>query len=376
MLDKTLLTANDLEIRVSDHADDELIDILNHSVQGAEGGLRYSFNNIPGRIADYGEKIRFLSLYKKNKMKGTVGACFRMTRLKGDYYSSTFIRYLAFLSTYQTDRRRRRKPRPIFKHDHNDSFKQNTLELFDKPYLFELPHILENNKHISYALVECMNERSNHIILQAGFEYIRSFLTLAFSRFNPKVDERVGLLDEASYPLMKDLLNSFYYDYSFYQIDNSFSKGNYYILKENDEIIAGVCASPSSLTLYNVPDVWGWVIKDVLPVLPGYKKLFPPRENFKFLGLDAIYCKKGKEPLLATLFESVCAINGYYSALTWLDDRSELFDKIRSDVKMGPVNRMLNAKPGRIYAKFCNLSPEEKERFYDAPSYISALDLS
>ena len=80
--------------------------------------------------------------------------------------------------------------------------------------------------------------------------------------------------------------------------------------------------------------------------------------------------------MLASLFESVCATEGYYTGLTWLDDRSELYDKLRSGVKMGALNRMLNAKPGLVYIRFLNLTEKEKESFYDAPAYISGFDFS
>ena len=82
------------------------------------------------------------------------------------------------------------------------------------------------------------------------------------------------------------------------------------------------------------------------------------------------------EPLLGNLFESVCAAEGFNTGLTWLDDRSELYDKLRTEVKMGALNRMLNAKPGLVYMKFLNLTEEEKELFYDAPTYISGFDFS
>jgi hypothetical protein len=43
---------------------------------------------------------------------------------------------------------------------------------------------------------------------------------------------------------------------------------------------------------------------------------------------------------------------------------------------MGALNRMLNAKPGLVYSRFINLSEEEKEKFYNAPAYISGFDFS
>jgi len=113
----------------------------------------------------------------------------------------------------------------------------------------------------------------------------------------------------------------------------------------------------------------------VLPKTPFFRRLFRPGE-FRNLVFDAIYCKQGREELLAPLFESACADEGFNTGLFWLDDRSQLFDKIRTMVKMGALNRMLNAKPGLVYSKFLNLSEEEKEIFYDSPAYISGFDFS
>jgi hypothetical protein len=113
----------------------------------------------------------------------------------------------------------------------------------------------------------------------------------------------------------------------------------------------------------------------VLPGTPYFRRLFRPGE-FRYLVFDAIYCRKGRESDLADLFESVCAEESFNTGLTWLDDRSELFDKLRTEVKMGALNRMLNAKPGLVYAKFINFSEEEKDLFYDAPAYISGFDFS
>ena len=67
--------------------------------------------------------------------------------------------------------------------------------------------------------------------------------------------------------------------------------------------------------------------------------------------------------MLADLFESACAAEGFHTGLTWLDDRSQLYDKMRTEVKMGALNRMLNAKPGLVYTRFINLTQEEKEPF-------------
>ncbi len=375
MLEKTILTFHGLEVKVSDHANEGIMDILNHSVQGSEGGMRFALQNITTKIAAYKDQIRFVSLYKKNKITGTVGACFRLSGQGALYFPSTYIRYLAFQSTYQSDFSRRRKRKTLIKAESDDSFKQKTLEIFSHPHLLDLPGIFEEDKHIMYAFVESMNERSKNLVHQAGLEYIRSFLTVAFSRFNPKADKRVMKLSEKEKPAMKELLKTFYKDYSFFTDEYAFYADKYTVLKEGDEIIAGVSAIPAAYKVYDVPGIWGWIMMKVLPKVPYYRRLFRPGE-FRYLVFDAIFYRKGREDALAPLFESACAAEGFHTGLTWLDDRSELYDKIRTDVNMGALNRMLNAKPGLVYARFINLSEEEKNRFYDAPAYVSGFDFS
>ena len=198
---------------------------------------------------------------------------------------------------------------------------------------------------------------------------------MAFSRFSPKPDPRVSRLKDDEKEKMRSLLLDYYKNYTLFSTDYSFYDDNYYVLKDGEEIIAGVNAMPSAYRIYDVPGVWGWVMMKVLPRAPYYRRLFRPDE-FRYLVFDAIYCKEGKENLLAPLFETACAEKGFNTGLTWLDDRSQLYDIMRTRVKLGALNRMLNAKPGLVYTRFINMTEEEKELFYDAPAYISGFDFS
>jgi hypothetical protein len=376
MFERTIITHKELEVRVSDYASEGMLEILNHAVQGSEGGLRFQIQNIPDRIAAYKDQIRFVSLYRKNKITGTVGSCYRITGQGKLRYPSSYLRYLAFHSVYQSDISWKRKNKEVVKPEKDDTFKQKTLEIFSKPHLLDLEQVNENDKHIMYAFVESMNERSKNLVNQVGYEYIRSFLTVAFSRFSPKPDSRVTkITSKEEKEKMRSLLLEYYRDHSLFSPDYAFYGDKYYVLKEGSEIIAGVNAIPSVYRIYDMPGIWGWIYMKVLPRAPYFKRLFLP-EEFRHLVFDAIYCRKGKEDLLASLFESVCAVEGYYTGLTWLDDRSDLFDKLRSGVKMGALNRMLNAKPGLVYTRFLNFTEKEKEYFYDAPAYISGFDFS
>jgi hypothetical protein len=376
MFERSIFTHKELEVKVTDYANEGMLDILNHAVQGSEGGMRFQLQNIPARIAAYKDQIRFVSLYRNNKITGTVGSCYRMTGQGNLRYPSSHLRYLAFHSVYQSDISWKKRTKEIIKPEKDDTFKQKTLEIFSKPHLLDFKQVNENDKHIMYAFIESMNERSKNLVSQAGYEYIRSFLTVAFSRFSPKADSRVSRISTpVEKKKMESLLLEYYRGHSFFSTDYAFYGDKYYVLKEEGEIIAGVSAIPSSYKIYDIPGIWGWIYMKVLPRAPYFKRLFHP-EEFRHLVFDAIYCKKGKEKLLADLFESVCASEGFFTGLTWIDDRSDLYDKLRSGVKMGALNRMLNAKPGLVYARFLNLTDKEKEYFYDAPAYISGFDFS
>jgi hypothetical protein len=375
MFEKKLFDYKGLEVRVSDYANEGILDILNHAVQGTEGGLRFSLQNIAPRILAYKDQIRFISLYKKSQITGTVGSCFRVSGQGNLRYPTSYLRYLAFQSVYQSDYGWRKRKKELIKHEKDDSFKQKTLEIFGKPHLLDLNDVFEGDRHIMYAFVESKNERSKNLVNQAGYEYIRSFLTVAFSRYSPKHDKEVIKLREDEKSKMELLLREYYKDYSFFSTDYAFFGDRYYVLKEGEEIIAGVSAIPSVYKVYDIPGVWGWVMMKVLPKAPYFRKLFRPGE-FRYLVFDAIYCRKGHEHKLGKLFESACAAEGFHTGLTWLDDRSQLYDKIRTVVKMGALNRMLNAKPGLVYSKFINFPEKEKEVFYKAPAYISGFDFS
>ena len=375
MFEKKLFDYKGLELRLSDYANDGILNILNHAVQGSEGGLRFSLQNIAPRITAYKDQIRFISLYRKNQPVGTVGSCFRISGQGKLRYHTSYLRYLAFQSVYQSEFGWRRRKKELIKQEKDYSFKQKTLEIFGKPHLLDLKDVVEGDRHIMYAFVESKNERSKNLVHLAGYEYIRSFLTVAFSRYSPKPDGRVTKLGDDEKPAMEKLLNEFYRDYSFFSTDYSFFGDKYYVLKENGEIIAGVCAIPSVYKVYDIPGVWGWVMMKMLPKTPYFRRLFRPGE-FRYLVFDAIYCREGHEEKLGKLFESACAEEGFHTGLTWLDDHSRLYDKIRTGVKMGALNRMLNAKPGLVYSKFVNMTDQEKEIFYSSPAYISGFDFS
>ena len=146
MFEKKLFDYKGLEVRVSDYANEGILDILNHAVQGSEGGLRFSLQNIAPRIAAYKDQIRFVSLYKKNQITGTVGSCYRISGQGNLRYPSSYLRYLAFQSTYQSDSGWRKRRKELIKPEKDDNFKQKTLEIFrNRIYWILMMYLKETN---------------------------------------------------------------------------------------------------------------------------------------------------------------------------------------------------------------------------------------
>jgi len=362
-----LIDYKKLEIRRLRKADDDVISLLKDTVLGSEGGMRYSMQNTPERIATYGDSLSFLALYKRNSLKGVIGLCRRVISNRGTQSEATYLRYLAVQSAFQRERAPKQRGKRLS--GAAESFKGEILSLIREPEQDS------GRPHVKYAYVESHNERSRNMINQSGYEYIRSFLTVAFSRFNPETNPAVSRLTPDEEPAMADLLKEQYSDYCFYTDEFSFLDHKYYVLRRNGEIVAGVGAIPAQYRVVNVPGLWGWLMMKALPRTPLFRRLFQP-EAFRYVILNAIYCRKGSEDLLPDLFEAVCAEEGYHTALTWLDDHSRLFETLRTNRRMGAINRMLNAKPGLVYALFSGLTPAETEKFYDSPAYISGFDFS
>ena len=374
MKEKTLLSYKGLSAVLTKEADDNIVDLLSNTVLGSKGGMRYGLQSIPSRIAAY-KDIRFVSLYKNNKLTGTVGLCYRKISQGDLSLHGTYLRYLAVKSRFQSEedigKRKLRKDDPAS----SDTMKGRILSFFRNPHLLDLPGYEEGDKNVVYAYVESRNERSKNIIHQVGFQHIRSFLTVAFSRFSPKVDPRTGKLKESERPEILNLLSDYYKNYSFYTDESTFFEDRYYVIRSEGKIVAGLSAVPTTYNIVDVPSLWGWIFMHVLPFTPLYRRLFKPG-IFRFLVFGSIYVKPGHEKDLESLMESVCASEKINTGLTWMDDRSDLFEMMRGDINMGALNRMLNARPGLVYANFINLEEEEKEFFYEKPAFISGFDFT
>lgn len=362
-----------LEIRHKESADEDITALLGRTVLGTDGGLRYSVRDITERMKFYGKGLSFIALYKKNNLAGVIGLCKRKTSCMGKEYNSTFLRYLSVRSSFQIARVKDQRMEKLAGAE--DTFKQQIFSMFNNPS--GLPGGKEDPSapHIVYACVEGENERSKNFVRQAGYEHIGSLRTMAFSRFKPESNPSVARLSPEEEPAMAELLTEHYRDYCFYDGQFSFLNHRYYVMRKDNRIVAGVSVLPTTFRIIDFPGIQGWMLLKVLPYLPLFKKLFRKGE-FRFLIFDSIYCREGNDHLLSDLFEAACAGEGYFSAITWVDEKSKLFRVLKTKVRMGVLSKILTTSPGYVYASFSNISDEEKKKFYDCPAYLSGVDFA
>lgn len=372
MQQETLRDYKKLEIRHKDNGDKDIEALLGHTLLGTEGGLRYSVLNHMERMKSYGKGLSFIALYKRENLIGVIGLCKRKTFNCGEEYHSTFLRYLSIRSSFQISHVSRRKKERLSAFE--DSFKQQIFSMFSNALQDIQGKDHASEPHAAYAFIESSNERSRNFAIQAGYEQISSFHTVAFSRFNPRKVPAVNRLSQDEEKEMGDLLDEQYKDYYFYYDEFRFYDRGYYVLRKDKLIIAGANAMPAVFKIVDFPGVAGWILLHILPYTPYFRKIFS-RGEFRFLILDSVYCRQGYEDQLPRFFEGICASEVCSSVLTWHDEKSSIYRALKNNRRLGILNRILKTDPGLVVASFSNLDESQKKKFSGFPVYVSGIDL-
>ena len=107
---------------------------------------------------------------------------------------------------------------------------------------------------------------------------------------------------------------------------------------------------------------------NIIPHIPFIRRLFNPKYRFVFL--EAIYCKPGHEHQLEALFESVMARNKVNSALLCLDPKSKIYTSL-SKINLGLIHKIMGEKAIEIFAK-TNGDWKSSEK---CPFFVSGYDV-
>lgn len=326
--------------------------LLHHTLWGTNGPL-YQHLDTPEKVGQLKGALSFM-LEKRRKVIGTCTVLERKIVVKGKTYTTFYCRYFSIEKQAQGK---------IFGH------------LLLKQMKIYLEQITIGTPSIFYAYVDQDNPRSAKLLKNVGFEVMRNFQTSMFSRVYPKKSKLIHRITEHDKSKMRKLIESQYKDYSLTNFETLFTKGNYFVLKEDREIIAGLQGTVVNWKIHHLPGFSGKIMLNVLPHVPLLSRMFNPND-FRFVAFDAIYCVKGNEAKLFKLMEHACAQLKLCAGMVWMDPGCELYKRMNAIGNWGFMNKMKDDLPAYVVGGFKNMTEEEKKVFKEQAVYVSSFDLT
>lgn len=351
----------------------ELIDHIETTYLGTPGGLQYHHTTGIPKLKNI-RNCYFVFLRRSGNMLGSIGYALRETRAGEQTYKSWLVRYFSIKAPLRTNKldRRKMKRRPI--KDRSVSLIKDVANFFhDNPERLINPDVKEMPKAILYSLVEKNNERSRNFAEIGGYEKTGDVVSFMFSRLRKRKNIAVEQLGAAEVPQMLSLLRDFYRGHAFYFEENLFLNDNYYVMRENGEIIAGLQANEEIWEISTIGNATLDRIVKLLTRIPFIGKRFR-YEEMKFLGIEGIWFKEGCGDAVYRLLEGVLARKDHYLALMIMDTRAPEYLNFRERKKLGPVNTILGSFEADFYARFYAFPEKEKADVAARPAYISIYD--
>lgn len=293
-----------------------------------------------------------IAIHEGDKIRGTAVFCNTPVTVDGNPFNCYYIRYFA------TSKEIRGKG--IMKH-----FSVKVMELIREN---------ETKKTVYFACIERGNKGSYKVVENAGYRNIGSVKTMGFSRFFPKANKNISQIssNESKQEVLA-LLKQEYNQHSLVQFNSLFLYNNYFVIRENDEIVAGCQYHKVHWAINRMPGFTGKIIMNVVPLIPLLNKLFNPK-RFEFLAFEGIYFKSGHEHKLHDLFEGLLAKENLKSSMFWLGETCPIRKKIVEKAKLGLIHSFIKDSDVIIMASFQNMKETEISTLQNSPLFASAFD--
>lgn len=346
----------DLQIlQIKHQSDDQLISLLEKNIIGTPGqSMLYQHADVRKKVNGIPEPY-FCNLTIREKLYGTVCFCGRTVQNQGSDHKAFYLRYFTFINEFRSSSKQTRRGR-------KNAIRKEVSKVMDGEGLDI------DNDLLLYAYVDPENTRSGRLIEEFGFTEVGTFRTIPFSRFNPKYHSRVNKLDRSQLMEFSSELKHHYENYQLVSFENLFSRGNYFVIKEGEEIVCGVQGIFDQWKIIDLPGISGKFMMNIVPKIPLLGRLFNP--NYKFVFLEGLYCKPGYDKYLNILFESVLAYYSAYSAILCLDPNAHFYP-IVGKMHLGLTHKIMGEKEISIAVK----SSETNLINSDAPFFISGFDV-
>ncbi|MFK7949628.1 MAG: GNAT family N-acetyltransferase [Saprospiraceae bacterium] len=339
----------DLKIEVVNQINKEIQDLLWATKWGTNGPI---YQKVKNSDKDNNiHKPHFIVLKKSNKLIGMCTVSQRLMWFGEEEIMSCYLQHFSVKKEFQGKK---------YSQLLIDTAKKYFERIIDVPF-------------IGYAYIEGSNIRSQKAAKFIGYDPVRNFKTIFFSRLFPKKHPNVRRYQSSEKVTILNKLKSFYKNYGFVHFTNTFHHDNYFVMERNGEIVAGVQAFPVEWKILEMPGLVGKIIMNIVPNIPIISRLFQPQKH-QFLVFDSLFCQKGQEHDLIKLLESTLAELNHYSGLLWFDTRDNLFINLEAINQWGILDKVEGKLPVTTIAKIHNLPNQKIEEFKQMPMYIAGFD--
>lgn len=339
----------------------EILELLNNNIIGTPGqGMLYQHLRVNSKIALLANPY-YVNLVRGRHIAGTCCFCSRDTINNGKKIHAFYVRYFSFKDAF---RRKSIKEKSAIG-------KSNLRKEIESLLSGECFGISPGEKFFYYAYVDSRNERSALLCKEFGFETVRQYTTIVFSRLFPNADNMHSVVEAQSEESIKELLKTFYQEFTTISFENLTARKYYFIKDENGEVMAGVQVNPDQWKIHSLPGLVNKLMLQVFTHIPVLKRLL--NKDFQFITFEGIYFVPGSEKYLETLFESLLAKYHVNSAICLVDPESKLYTTLKS-LRLGLVNKLNKEVRGNVICRFVNFSQAEKDNFKTNPAYISGID--
>jgi hypothetical protein len=361
----TLLQLRNLTLKLGRSATPSTIALLCGTVWGTPGGMRYQHLDTADKIQALHDPW-FLYMEKEGE---TIGVLCMDRRMVGDV-PTFYIRYFSFAESM------RRKVSTDAGDGSPASRGQGLFKRFASEFFADPAALLAAagmSKAVFYAFVEVENARSKDMVAQMGLSLCGRFSTLIFSRIFLRQRPQVRRATSGEHAHLRAQVRTAFSDHAFFVEHGLFYQGDYFVLEEQGQIVAGCQAHQVHWRVVDIPGLAGKAIMRILPWLPLVSRLFNP-QKFDFSAIEGLFCLPGHEDRLQTLLEGVLAQQKMHVALLWLDPQAPLHATLRRQVRLGLMQHFKRDVPVAVAMRSYGMEEDELAALRDRPLYVSAFD--
>ena len=347
-IENILFQNQDIKIVLELLPNDDATKLLKKSIYGTNGP-KYIHTGQEVKLANL-KNCQFFRLIKDGQTIGYYCLCKRLIASKQGDYNGFYGRYLAVDLAFQGRK-------------YGNLLKQVAIDYVEKT---------EDNPLIFYSYIEENNVKSLNISKREGFTSIAALKTAIFTRISPKANKRLEQIKAEEVESFKVSLTQYFSKYALLNLENINYQNNYFVIKHQGEIVAGLQANPVEWKIVEMEGFSGKILMNVLPHLPILKKVFNPNA-YKFLAVEGVYLKAGYEHELYSLIEGVLNHFSIYSALFQLDSNDSLVEIFNKNGNLGILNAIKKDITTHVMVKTHGVFPVKNN---DEVIYISSFDFT